>query len=153
RRAAVDTVGPPDKAVPDEALLPCLHDPDPEVRRMCEEALTELRGLKPIHLKLGRLLTDPHFLVRIRVLDELRELQLREEEQNVKTPLAPAVCMCRLSHAPMPSVRAAAAWAMARQGRDDCARRLGEMSRDDPSPTVCYLAGYYLKLANAPPGE
>jgi hypothetical protein len=49
----------------------------------------------------------------------------------------------------MPSVRAAAAWVMARQTREDCARRLAEMARDDPSPTVCYLAGYYLRNVSA----
>ena len=153
RRAAVTAVGPPDKAVPDETLLPCLHDTDAEVRRLCEEALTDLRGLKPIHLKLGRLLTHPNFLVRMQVLEKLRELQILEEERNIKHPIDPGVWICRLSHDPMPSVRAAAALAMAHQGRDDCMNRLGEMARDDPSPTVCYLAGYYLKQASAAPGE
>ena len=151
RRAAIRVVGPPDKAVPDEALLPCLHDPDPEVRRLCEEALTDLRLLKPIHLKLGRLLTHPNFLARIQVLDELRELQYREEVSDVKNPVDPGTWICRLSHDPVPSVRAAAAWAMAQEQRDDCARRLWEMARTDPSPTVTYLAGYYLKQARREP--
>ena len=145
RRAAIAAVGPPDRAVPDETLLPCLHDADPEVRQRCKEALTDQRGLKPIHLKLGGLLTHPNFLVRVQVLDELRELQRQEDENNVKNPVDAGVWMSRLSHDPMPSVRAAAACAMAQAGRDACKRRLGEMARDDPSPTVCYLADYYLK--------
>ena len=41
RRAAlvVVGVGPADRVVLDEMLLPCLRDPDPEVRRLCESEL------------------------------------------------------------------------------------------------------------------
>jgi hypothetical protein len=154
RRAAIGAVGPPDKAVPDETLLPCLHDSDREVRRLCEEALRDLRGVKPVHLKLGRMLCHPDFMVRMQLLEEVREFQRLEQERNVPIPIDPGVWMCRLSHDAKPSVRAAAAWLMARQPREDCARRLAEMARDDPSPTVCYLAGYYLRTASpAAPGE
>ncbi len=154
RRAAIGVVGPPDKAVPDETLLPCLHDPDPEVRRLCEEALTDLRGLKPIHVRLGKLLTHPDYLVRMQILVQLRELQRLEEVKNIKNPIDSGVWLCRLSHDPMASVRAAAASELAEQTRADCTRRLAEMARDDPSPTVCYLAGYYLRQAGSTgPGE
>jgi hypothetical protein len=154
RRAAIAAVGPPDKAVPDETLLPCLHDSDPEVRRLCDEALRDLRGVKPVHLKLGRMLCHPDFMVRMQLLEEVREFQRLEQERNVAIPIDPGVWMCRLSHDAKPSVRAAAAWVMARQPREDCARRLAEMARDDPSPTVCYLAGYYLRaISPALPSE
>ena len=48
RRAAILAVGPADQVVRDEGLLPSLHDPDAEVRRLTEEALRG-RGLQPIH--------------------------------------------------------------------------------------------------------
>jgi HEAT repeat protein len=154
RRAAVAAVGPPDPAVPDDTLLPCLHDSDPEVRRLCEEALRDLRGVKPVHLKLGRMLSHPDFMVRLELLEEIREFQRLELERNVTIPIDPGVWMVRLSHDPKPSVRAAAAWVMTQQPREDCSRRLAEMARDDPSPTVCYLAAYYLRRASsAAPGQ
>src|SRR5205823_9507367 len=71
RRAAILAVGPADKVVLDETLLPCLRDPDDEVRRLCEQALSG-RGLGPEHIRLGRLLTAPDPGERLEVLTELR---------------------------------------------------------------------------------
>ena len=138
RRAAVLVVGPAEQAVRDEALLPCLHDPDTEVRRLSELALRG-RGLRPEHVKLGRTLTDPDPTVRLQVLDLLR-----------RTPeLDAGIWLRRLSHDPSPAVRAAAMRAMCQQTTVDLTDRIDQMARDDPSPTVCLLARYYLKTTRA----
>jgi HEAT repeat protein len=139
RRAAMLAVGPADKVILDEMLLPCLHDPDPEVRRLCEVALRG-RGLSDRHLKLGRLVTDPRPAVRLQVLDHLARA----------TDLEPGVWLRRLSHDPSPSVRAAAVRVMSQQTLIDLSDRLDQMAHNDPSPTVCYLAGYYLRNAPKP---
>jgi hypothetical protein len=134
RRAAIVAVGPADQVVRDEGLLPCLHDADPEVRRIGELALRG-RGLRPEHIKLGRVLTDPSPLIRLQVLDYLQ-----------RTPdLDAGIWLRRLSHDPSPAVRAAAMRAMCQQTSVDLTDRIDQMARNDPSPTVCVLARYYLK--------
>jgi hypothetical protein len=133
--AANRAVGPADKVVLDETLLPCLRDPDEEVRRLCEQALYG-RGLGPEHIRLGRLLTAPEPGERLQVLDELR-----------RTPeLDAAVWLRRLSHDPAPSVRAAAVRVMGSPGLN-LNDRLDQMARNDPSETVSWLANYYLRSA------
>jgi hypothetical protein len=143
RRAAMLAVGPAREAreaVPDECLLPSLHDTDPEVRRLCEEALAS-RGLKAEYLQLGRLLTHPAPAQRLQVLDQL---------QN-STDLDTGLWLRRLSHDPSPAVRVAAMRAMVQQPFLDLTDRIDQMARSDPSPTVSQLARYYL---NAPkPGR
>jgi len=134
RRAAVLLVGSADRTVPDEALLPCLHDADPEVQRLCEAALRG-RGRTPRHIRLGRLLTDPSPLRRLGVLDHL----------NDAGELDPAVWLRKLSADPADSVRAAAARVMAAEARPDLRHRLEQMRDEDPSPTVSQLAGFYLR--------
>jgi len=133
RRAALLAVGPARDVVHDDQLLPCLHDADPEVRRLCETALGS-RGLRPEYLELGRLLTDPQPAKRLQVLDRLRE----------STELDPGLWLRRLSHDPSPSVRVAAMRAMTQQGFVDLSDRIDQMARTDPSPTVCQLAQFYL---------
>jgi HEAT repeat protein len=136
RRAAVMAVGPVEQVVRDETLLPCLHDPDAEVRRLGELALRG-RGLRSEHIQLGRVLTDPNPVVRLQVLDLLR-----------RTPdLDPGIWLRRLSHDPSPAVRAAAVRAMSQQSSVDLSDRIDQMAHNDPSPTVCLLARYYLKNA------
>jgi hypothetical protein len=136
RRAAVMAVGPAEQVVRDETLLPCLHDPDLEVRRLGELALRG-RGLRSEHIQLGRVLTDPNPVVRLQVLDHLR-----------RTPdLDPGIWLRRLSHDPSPAVRAAAMRAMSQQSSVDLSDRIDQMAHNDPSPTVCLLARYYLKSA------
>ncbi len=141
RRAALVAVGPTgqdDKGVEDEVLLPCLHDPDPEVRQLCEAVLRG-RGRGPEHLELARLLTDPQPAQRMRVL-----------EQMGRAPdLDPNLWLRRISSDPAPSVRAAAIRVMGQQTTVDLTDRLEQMARSDPSPTVCYLAGFYLKVARS----
>src|SRR5262249_18334971 len=125
RRAAILAVGPADKAVLDETLLPCLRDPDPEVRPLCESALRG-RGLTEAHLRRSRLLIDPEPAVRLQVLDHL----------GSSADLEPGIWLRRLSHDPAPSVRAAAARVMGQQTLLDLTDRLDQMARSDPSPSV-----------------
>jgi hypothetical protein len=142
RRAALLAVGPARDVVHDDQLLPCLHDPDPEVRRLCETALGS-RGLRPEYLELGRLLTDRRPAKRLQVLDRLRE----------STELDPGLWLRRLSHDPSPSVRVAAMRAMSQQSFVDLSDRIDQMARTDPSPTVCQLAQFYLKCPRPALGE
>jgi HEAT repeat protein len=137
RRAAIVVVGPAEQAVRDEGLLPCLHDDDAEVRRLSELALCG-RGLSPEHIKLGRILTDPSPIVRLQVLDQLR----------LTPDLDAGIWLRRLSHDPSPAVRAAAMRAMCQQSAVDLTDRIDQMARDDPSPTICMLARFYLRTAH-----
>jgi hypothetical protein len=146
RRAAIIAVGPMKKDEQDESyvilddfLLPSLHDPDPEVRRLSEVVL-ESRKRTPAQIRLGFYLTAPDPVVRIHVVEQLRRV----------SDIDPVVWLTRISHDPSPAIRAAAARAMSHlgltDGPDDRARvRLEEMSRTDPSATVCLLARYYLE--------
>jgi hypothetical protein len=136
RRAAMLAVGPADHVVRDEGLLPSLHDPDAEVRRLCEAALRG-RGLKPEHLKLGRALTDPRPAVRLQVLDLLGDPEARDLDRGL--------WLRRLSHDPAPHVRFAAMRAASETGLADLADRLEQMGRSDPSPTVSKWAPFYLR--------
>jgi hypothetical protein len=143
RRAAILAVGPADQVVREEGLLPSLHDADPEVRRLCEAALRG-RGLRPEHLRLGRLLTHPNPCQRLRVLDYLRPL-LEEERAARASDLDPGLWLRRLSHDPSPAVRAAALRMMSQQTLVDLSDRIDQMARNDPSPSVCQLAQFYRK--------
>jgi hypothetical protein len=133
RRAALIAIGPAREAVHDDQLLPCLHDPDAEVRRLCEQALIA-RGLRPEYLELGRLLTDPQPARRLQVLDRLRE----------STELDSGLWLRRLSHDTCPSVRVAAMRAMTQQSFVDLSDRIDQIAREDASPTVRQLAQFYL---------
>jgi hypothetical protein len=132
RRGALLAVGPAREVVPDECLLPCLHDADPDIRRLCEEALGG-RGLRPEYVEMGRLLTHPRAEQRLEVLDHL-----------ANADLDPGLWLRRLSHDPSPAVRAAAMRAMTQLPYVDLSDRLDQMARSDPSPTVCQLARFYL---------
>jgi hypothetical protein len=134
RRAAMLAVGPAEKVVRDETLLPSLHDPDPDVRDLCRAALRG-RGLGPEHLKLGELLTDPSPAVRLEVLDHLYQVP----------NLDPTLWLRRLSHDPAPGVRAAAVRVMSQRHGSSLCDRIDQMARGDPSPSVCQVAQYYLK--------
>jgi hypothetical protein len=142
RQAALLAVGPARDVIHDDQLLPCLHDPDPEVRRLCEVALGG-RGLRPEYLELGRLLTDPHPTKRLQVLDYL----------HGSTELDPGLWLRRLSHDPSPSVRVAAMRAMTQQTFVDLSDRIDQMARTDPSPTVCQLAQFYLNCPRPTPAS
>jgi hypothetical protein len=143
RRAVLVAVGPADQVVRDEGLLPCLHDADPEVRRLTEAALRG-RGLRPEHLELGRLLTHPDHHMRVRVLDHLREAP----------DLDPGLWLRRLSHDRKPSVRAAALRVMSNLTVIDLSDRIDQMAHSDPNPSVAQLARFYLsQKRNSAPVE
>jgi hypothetical protein len=140
RRAALLVVGPAREVIHDDQLLPCLHDPDPEVRRLCEVALGG-RGLRPEYLELGRLLTDPLPAKRVQVLDRLRD----------SAELDTGLWLRRLSHDSTPSVRVAAMRAMTQQSFVDLTDRIDQMARLDSSPTVRQLAQFYLSRPRGKP--
>jgi HEAT repeats len=101
------------------------------------------RGLRPEHIKLGRILTDPSPVVRLQVLDYLGRA----------SDLDAGIWLRRLSHDPSPAVRAAAMRAMSQQTAVNLTDRIDQMARNDPSPTVCVLARYYLKHTRSPEAE
>lgn len=133
RRAALLAVGPADQVVRDEGLLPSLHDPDSEVRRLAGEALRG-RGLRPEHLRLGWLLTHPHPRVRLDVLDHIG----RDND------LDPGLWLRRLSHDSSPHVRFAALRVMSEQSLIDLSDRIDQMAQSDPDPSVAQAARFYL---------
>ncbi|MHB1425107.1 MAG: HEAT repeat domain-containing protein [Gemmataceae bacterium] len=133
RRTALVAISRAREAVHDDQLLPCLHDADPEVRRLCEQILIA-RGLRREYLELGRLLTDPQPGKRMQVLDRLRE----------STELDPGLWLRRLSHDTSPSIRVAAIRAMTQQDFVDLSDRIDQIAREDGNPTVRQLAQFYL---------
>ncbi len=142
RRAALLVLGPiregasgVDKPViGDEALLRWLHDPDPEVRRVCEMSLHS-RELGDRDIRLGRMLTNPDPIDRLRLLVELP----REEDLDLNKWLK------RLSEDGDSAVRAGAA-RLAAERNLDFAERLEQMSLHDPDGTVRKIAEHYRKL-------
>jgi HEAT repeat protein len=137
RRAAVLALGPVrDGAVTvlgDDELLRCLHDSDPEVRRLCEMGLRS-RGRTPRDIRLGRRYTAPDPAERQKLL-----LDLADEES-----LDVTVWLDRLTADPDPAVRAGAV-RLAVERRADLGDRLEQMSRSDPDGTVRRIADYYRK--------
>jgi hypothetical protein len=112
--------------------LPLLHDPDAEVRRLCELALRG-RGLQDSHVMLARLISDANPVVRLQVLHQLRGAR----------DVDAGVWLRRLSQDPSAAVRAAAIRAAAEQ-QTDLGNRLVEMQREDASATVRELAAHYI---------
>ncbi|MCI0683246.1 MAG: hypothetical protein L0Y71_14180 [Gemmataceae bacterium] len=131
RRAAVLALGPLQELVPEEDLLPLLHDRDTEVQQLCELALRG-RGLQDRHLELARLISDDDPAARLQVLHHLRG---GDVDANV--------WLRRLSHDPAPAVRAAAVRAAA-QPHLNLTDRLLEMTKEDASITVREIAAHYL---------
>jgi hypothetical protein len=137
RRGAILAVGTVPAAISTDELLCWLHDPDQEVRLLCEEALRS-RGLQEQHLKLGRFMTDGRPEARLQVLDLLRR----------SNDLDPGTWLRRMSHDSSPAVRAAVVRAATDQSTGSLRDRLEEMAQNDPSQTVRQIAQYYL---SAPP--
>jgi HEAT repeats len=134
RRAAVLALGPArdGRAVlGDDELLRCLHDPDAEVRELCEMALRS-RGRSPRDIRLGRRYTAPDPAERQKLLIDLAD----EEELDV------TVWLDRLTADPDPAVRAGAA-RLAVERNADLRDRLEQMSQSDPDRTVRRIAAYY----------
>jgi hypothetical protein len=134
RKVAMLVVGPAQEAISTDDLLRSLHDTDADVRRLCEAALRNWRGLRHDDVALGRLISDARPGVRLEVLENLRRAR----------NLEPGVWLRRLSHDPAPAVRAAALRAAGEQDQVDLTDRLRQMAQNDPSPTVRQLAQYYL---------
>lgn len=132
RRAALEAVGPARDVVHTDTLLPWLHDPDPGVRQVCATVLGQ-RGLKPRHIRLARLITDPQASVRLQTLDHLAAAD----------DLDAGIWLRRLSQDVSPAVRVAAIRAASEDALADLGDRIDQMARQDPSPTVCALARYY----------
>lgn len=132
RRAALEVVGPAEDVVLTDNLLPWLHDPDAEVRRLCEAALRR-RGLTAQHVRLARLVTHPSWSVRLQTLDHLAASE----------DLDAGVWLRRLSHDPSPAVRVAAIRAACEDCLADLGDRLDQLARHDPSATVSQLARHY----------
>lgn len=143
RQAVVLAVGAASEdEVSTDELLRALHDPDADVRRLCEAALrSEPRNFSEEQIKLSRLLTDARPVIRLQVLDYLVR----------RTDLEPGVWLRRLSHDPSPAVRAAALRTAAEQTQVDLTDRLDQMARGDPSPTVSQLARHYLAQSRKRP--
>jgi hypothetical protein len=133
REAMLAARAAPEAVIKTESLLRWLHDPDDDVRRLCEAVLRS-RNLSEEHLKLGRLLTDEHPAVRLQVLSYLHS----------DSDLEPGIWLRLLSIDPEPAVRVAAVRAAVGDSRVDLSDRLEQMVQSDPSPTVCQLARYYL---------
>jgi hypothetical protein len=143
RRAAMLAVGPaPEGAHPvidDEELFRWLHDPDPEVRDLCEAALYS-RGLDALQVQLARQLTAPEAAERLRLL-----VDLQWAGEAVRDP---GPWLERLSRDPDPAVRLGAA-RVAVERRLLFAGWLDRMADADPDPTVRRWAGYYRGLSAA----
>jgi hypothetical protein len=135
RQMAMASVGDAEHAdaVETDDLLRSLHDPDPDVRRLCEAALRS-RRLSPNQIAMGRLLTDARPVNRLEILNRLP-----------RTELEPGLWLRRLSQDTSPAVRAGAIRAATEYAEVDFTDRLEKMASDDPSPTVRQLADHYLK--------
>lgn len=136
RKSAMLACAPALESISVDVLLPSLHDTDSEIRSLCETALGA-RGLRPEHIKLGKLITDSNPAKRLEVLDYMLE----------DPELDQSVWLRKLSHDPSAAVRVGALRAMAAQTTVDMSDRIDQMSRTDPSKTVVELASYYQKMA------
>jgi hypothetical protein len=138
RGLAMLLVGPAQNVISTDELLHWLHDTDPEVRRLCEVALSS-RKVPREHIRLGRTLTDPDYHVRLNVLDELHYDSARDIDASI--------WLRYLSHDPKESVRVAAVRAAVEHRFStpvDLRDRLEQMAKTDPSQTVRQEAGHYL---------
>ena len=142
RRAAMLALGPIHEGaagaerplVHNQDLIRWLHDPDPEVRHLCEMSLRS-RGLSERDVHLGRMLTDPDPMARLQLLLELPD---QDDLSNMTKWLQ------KLSEDPDSAVRAAAV-RVAAERQIDFADRLEQMTRTDPYGTARQIAEHYRK--------
>jgi hypothetical protein len=143
RRTAMKALGPPAESsagaekplVETDELLRWLHDPDPEVRQLCEMYLTKSRGRSERDVRLGRMLTHPDPMKRLQLLLALPE----EEDLNV------GLWLQQLSKDVDSAVRAGALRVAAEQNID-FGDRMEQMMRNDPDGTVRKIAEHYRKM-------
>ena len=140
RRAALVALAPANDVVSEDDLITLLHDPDAEVRKLCEAVLRS-RGLSEDHLELARLISDSSPKARLRVLERLGRTH----------DLDPSAWLRRLSEDSSPAVRAAAVRAASAYPKVDLTDRLREMAKSDPSETVRQNAQHYLQAAASSP--
>ncbi len=141
RRAALLAVGPARDAVLDNVLLRCLHDPDADIRRLCERTLKS-RGLTPFQIRLGRQLTDSSPVERRKVFKLLRHAR---ELDPTGPEMDPRVWLEELSRDPEGSVRLHCLTAMALWNPEIMRPRVAEMANLDPSDTVREKAQWWLE--------
>lgn len=138
RRAAMLGVGPLRDIVPDDDILPGLHDSDAEVRSLCESALRS-RGLREKDVMLGKLITDSSPLKRMEVIRFLPN----------DSQLDPETWLNRLCQDSSPIVRASAARVAMDPGSGldvDMSRRVRQMAQADPDGTVRQIAEFLLRV-------
>ncbi len=134
RRAALLALASEKELVLEEALMPLLHDDDPEVQYYCELALRH-RGLTDSDLELARDISHKDPAIRMRVLHLLPSLP----DLNL------AEWLRQLSQDPSPAVRAAAVRAAGESRLVDMSARLRDMAANDPSETVRLNAQFYAR--------
>jgi hypothetical protein len=141
RRAAMLAIGPDSGGSPavigDEDLFAYLHDPDWEVRTLCEAALST-RGLEPEVIACARRLTHPEASERLQLLGELKK-----SSEAIRDP---GPWLERLSRDPDPAVRAGAA-RLACEARLAFAPWLNRLATQDPDATVRQIARYHRQKA------
>lgn len=139
RRAALFAVavgGEGEPLVGDEDLFRYLHDPDEGVRRVSRDALVG-RDRSDVEITLGRRLTDPNPLERLKLLLDLRY------DDDVADP---EPWLERLSRDPEPAVRVGAARVAVDLATE---RRLTQpgwvvrVSDADSDATVRFVAGFF----------
>jgi hypothetical protein len=131
-------VGPLRDVAPDDEILASLHDPDAEVRSLCESALIS-RGLREKDVMLGKLITDSSPLKRMEVIRFLPN----------DSQLDPQAWLNRLCQDPAPIVRASAARAAMDAGSGlnvEMSRRVRQMAQADPDGTVRQIAEFLLRV-------
>lgn len=134
RRSAVLVLAVESELAHEDAFLPLLHDDDPEVQFLCENALRK-RGLGDDDIRIARMISDRDPAMRMRVLQHLR----RVPDVNLDTLLR------QLSNDPSKAVRAAAIRAAAEHAHVDLSKRLTEMAASDPEESIRQNARYYLQ--------
>jgi HEAT repeat protein len=128
----------------DEELFRWLHDPDPNVRKVCHDALVG-RDRSDVEITLGRRFTHPDARERLKLLLDLRY------DDDVADP---EPWLERLSRDPEPAVRAGAARVMvelANARKMPCPVWVTRVADVDAHPTVRFIANYYRMQPTTPP--
>ncbi len=139
RRAALfaaASVTDGEQIIGDEELFRWLHDPDDSVRRMCRDVLVS-RDRTEVEISLGRRLTDPDPLERLKLLLDLRY------DDDVADP---EPWLERLSRDPEPAVRAGAARVaveVTTNRRLSCPGWVAHIADADSDPTVRRIATFF----------
>ncbi len=134
--AAVATAGEGEPLLTDEDLFRWLHDPDDGVRRVCRELLVG-RDRSESEIELGRRLTDPDPLERLKLLLDLRY------DDDVTDP---EPWLERLSHDPEPAVRAGVARVAVESATTRGLPRpvwIHRLAEADADPTVRRVARFF----------